>query len=118
MKIVIGGQMGKEEIKELAITAMGDEGEVVIKDDVAAAMEVKGGKADLYLGACMTGGGGALAMAIAILGYGTCMTVADADEAAIRKALESGKKAFGFTPSMSKTVVPVIVRLAKEVMCN
>ena len=46
------------------------------------------------------------------------MTVADADEAAIRKALESGKKAFGFTPSMSKTVVPVIVRLAKEVMCN
>ena len=24
MKIVIGGQMGKEEIKELAVTAMGD----------------------------------------------------------------------------------------------
>ena len=47
MKIVIGGQMGKEEIKELAVTAMGDEGEVVIKDDVAAAMDVKGGKADL-----------------------------------------------------------------------
>ena len=66
----------------------------------------------------MTGGGGALAMAIAILGYGTCMTVADADENTIRKALESGKKAFGFTPSISKTVVPVIVRLAKEVMCN
>ena len=28
----------------------------------------------------MTGGGGALAMAIAILGYGACMTVSDADE--------------------------------------
>lgn len=113
MKIVIGGQMGKEEIKKLVDAAVGDECEAVIKDDVAAAMDIKSGNADLYLGACMTGGGGALAMAIAILGYGMCMTVTDGDENAIRKALESGKKAFGFTPSMSKTVVPVIVKLAK-----
>ena len=81
-------------------------------------MDVKSGNADLYLGACMTGGGGALAMAIAILGYGACMTVSDADENAIRDALKSGKKAFGFTPSMSRTVVPVIVRLAKDAVKN
>ena len=80
MKIVIGGQMGKEEIKDLIVTTMGTECEVAIRDDVAAAMDVKSGNADLYLGACMTGGGGALAMAIAILGYGACMTVSDADE--------------------------------------
>lgn len=114
MKIVVGGQMGKEEIKELAILSGGDGCEVVIKDDVAAAMDVKNGRADLYLGACMTGGGGALAMAIAILGYGMCMTVSDVDEAAIRKAMDSGKKAFGFTPAMSKNAVPAIIRLAKE----
>ena len=115
MKIVIGGQMGKEEIKDLIVTTMGTECEVAIRDDVAAAMDVKSGNADLYLGACMTGGGGALAMAIAILGYGACMTVSDADENAIRDAL---KKAFGFTPSMSRTVVPVIVRLAKDAVKN
>ena len=118
MKIVIGGQMGKEEIKDLIVTTMGTECEVAIRDDVAAAMDVKSRHADLYLGACMTGGGGALAMAIAILGYGACMTVSDADENAIRDALKSGKKAFGFTPSMSRTVVPVIVRLAKDAVKN
>ena len=118
MKIVIGGQMGKEEIKDLIVTSLGAECEVAIRDDVAAAMDVKSGNADLYLGACMTGGGGALAMAIAILGYGACMTVSDADENAIRDALKSGKKAFGFTPSMSRTVVPVIVRLAKDAVKN
>ena len=66
MKIVIGGQMGKEEIKELAEGIVGDKGLVVIEDDIAAAMEIKQGTAELYLGACMTGGGGALAMAIAM----------------------------------------------------
>lgn len=55
MKIVIGGQMGKEEIKDLIVTTMGAECEVAIRDDVAAAMDVKSGNADLYLGACMTG---------------------------------------------------------------
>lgn len=35
MKIVVGGQMGKEEIKELAILTGGDGCEVMIKDDVA-----------------------------------------------------------------------------------
>ena len=45
MKIVIGGQMGKEEIKELAEGIVGDKGLVVIEDDIAAAMEMKQGTA-------------------------------------------------------------------------
>ena len=38
-------------------------------------MAIKTGAADFYLGACNTGGGGALAMAIALLGMGQCATV-------------------------------------------
>lgn len=110
MKIVIGGQMGKEEIRDLAVNTAGDRVEVVIEDDIAAAMEIKNGTADLYLGACMTGGGGALAMAIAILGYNACQTLTSDDESIIINAVNKGIRAFGFTPAMSKTVVPLILK--------
>lgn len=114
MKIVIGGQMGKNEIKEIVTSIVDSSVEVEIKDDVSAAMDVKSGNADWYLGACMTGGGGALAMAIAILGYGKCQALSSDDEAVIRKAVQNGVKAFGFTPALSKTVIPVILKNIKE----
>ena len=110
MKIVIGGQMGKEEIKELAEGIVGDKGLVVIEDDIAAAMEIKQGTAELYLGACMTGGGGALAMAIAILGYPACQALTSDDENIIAEAAGRGIRVFGFTPAMSKAVVPLIIK--------
>lgn len=110
MKIVVGGQMGKEEIRDLAVNIAGDRAEVVIEDDIAAAMEIKNGTADLYLGACMTGGGGALAMAIAILGYQACQTLTSDEESVIIKAVEKGIRVFGFTPAMSKIVVPLILK--------
>lgn len=110
MKIVIGGQMSKNEIRDAITSIAGDWAEVEIKDDVSAAMDVKTGKADLYLGACMTGGGGALAMAIAILGYGKCQALTSDDEEVIKKAVKNGVKAFGFTPTLLKSVIPVILR--------
>lgn len=114
MKIVIGGQMGKNEIKEIVTSIVDSSVEVEIRDDVSAAMEVQSGKADWYLGACMTGGGGALAMAIAILGYGKCQALSSDDEAVIQKAVRNGVKAFGFTPALSKSVIPVILRNITE----
>lgn len=114
MKIVIGGQMGKAEIKEIVSSIVDSSTVVEIKDDITAAMDVNSGNADLYLGACMTGGGGALAMAIAILGYGKCQALSSEDEAVIQKAVKNGVKAFGFTPELSKAVIPVILKNFKE----
>jgi Protein of unknown function DUF2620 len=69
--------------------------------DIAGATEVARGQADYYFGACATGAGGALAMAIAILGYDRCFTASmvgcPPKEAEIQAAVASGKRAFGFT---------------------
>ena len=113
VKIVIGGQMAKEEILN-AVTACGGDRVIVKKsNDMQAAMEVKAGAADFYLGSCNTGGGGSLAMVIAMCGYGQCVTVASpgkvmsAEE--IKAQVQSGKKCFGFVPESINTVVPVLV---------
>ena len=71
MKIVVGGQIDKQKVYDTIKGVVGDRASVEIKDDIAAAMAVKTGQADYYFGACKTGGGGALAMAIALLGMDT-----------------------------------------------
>ncbi len=109
MRIVIGGQLGKDEIRS-CIESLGIEGLAVsVTDDINAAMDIKRGAADFYLGACLTGGGGALAMAIAILGYNACKALDSADSDAIAAALDAGVRAFGFTPQLINQVVPAIV---------
>ena len=118
MRIVIGGQIGKPEIKALVEQIAGDRVELSVMGDIDAAMAVKNGAADIYLGACNTGGGGALSMAIAILGYNQCATVSMPgqirSEAEIEQAVKSGKKAFGFTAEHSSKVVPIILKYLLE----
>ena len=75
MKIVVGGQIDKENVAEI-IKKYIPEAEIIIKSDIDAAMDVKMGNVDYYFGACNTGGGGALAMAIAIAGADKCATLA------------------------------------------
>lgn len=55
MRIAIGGQVEKQEIEQLVKAAGGDQVNVVIKSDLEAAMLIKSGGADYYLGACHTG---------------------------------------------------------------
>lgn len=113
VKIVVGGQMDKEAIAQMIRKIGGDKVTVTVKSDIEAAMAIKTNQADYYFGACNTGGGGALAMAIALLGVGLCSTVSmpgkmkSADE--IIKDIESGKRAFGFTPQHAEQVIPVIM---------
>lgn len=101
MKIAIGGQLSKAEIKE-AIEKYGD-GKVnaEIFTDMDAAMKVKSGQYDYYVGACQSGAGGALGMAYGILGRDKCFTVAMAGRAPkeeqVKEAINKGGKAFGFT---------------------
>ncbi|MHC5229007.1 DUF2620 domain-containing protein [Enterococcus sp. LJL99] len=112
-KIVIGGQIDKEEVRNLVEKYGEGKFELAVKSDLDAAMAVKTGQADFYLGACNTGGGGALAMALALLGRENCVTVSMPGnlmpEEEIRENVRSGKKAFGFTAQHKETVVPIIM---------
>lgn len=112
-RIVIGGQIDKDRLAETVRKLAGDRALVTVKTDIEAAMDVKAGMADYYLGACNTGGGGALAMAIALVGANHCVTVSmpgniKSDEE-IRGEVAKGKKAFGFTAQHIDQVVPVIM---------
>lgn len=114
MKIVVGGQMDKENVAALLRKYVSADTQITIQSDIQASMAIKTGAADYYFGACNTGGGGALAMAIAILGMNQCATVAMPgnikSEAEIIQEVKQGKKAFGFTPQAAEIVIPVIVR--------
>ena len=117
-KIVIGGQIDKNEVKDLVEKFSEGQFEIDIKSDLDAAMAVKSGQADYYVGACNTGGGGALAMALALLGRENCVTVSMPGnvmpEAEIRENVQSGKTAFGFTAQHKETVIPIIMDELKK----
>lgn len=115
MKFVVGGQIEKEKIADTIRTLAGHKAQsVVVMNDIEAAMALKNGTVDYYFGACNTGGGGALAMAIAIVGMQSCATVGmpgkilSDDE--IIAHVKNGKKAFGFTGQDADVVVPVIIK--------
>ena len=114
VKIVVGGQLAKDEMAALIRQCGGGEVNVEIKSDMQAAMDVKSGAADFYVGACQTGGGGSLAMAIALCGYGVCVTLASAgnvmSEERIAAEVQAGKTCFGLVVESMQTVVPVLVR--------
>lgn len=113
MRIVIGGQIDKEEIAEMVKNQMGDGVEVEIKGDLEAAIGMKQGQYDYYVGACNTGGGGALAMAMAILGSASCSTISMPgqikEESFIRAEVNNGKRAFGFTAQHKESVLPILL---------
>lgn len=118
MKITVGGQMDKELVVSILKKYIDEDTTITIQSDIQAAMAIKTGAADYYFGACNTGGGGALAMAIALLGMNECSTVAMPgnikSEEDIRKEVQSGKKAFGFTPQAAEIVIPIIISEIKN----
>lgn len=112
-RIVIGGQIDKDRLAELVRKISNDKAIITVKTDIEAAMDIKTNMADYYLGACNTGGGGALAMAIALLGANNCVTVSMPGniktEEEIINEIALGKKAFGFTAQHIDVVVPIIL---------
>ncbi len=114
MEFVIGGQLNKDEIEKTLITlTVGHDVSIQIKSDLEAAMMMKQGAADYYIGACNTGAGGALAMAIALLGADKCATIGmpgkvlDKDE--IEAIVDKGILAFGFTAQDVDVVLPFLI---------
>lgn len=117
VRIVVGGQINKQEIHDF-IKKNYEGVELAIKNDLDAVNALKMGKFDYYVGACNTGGGGALAMAIALLGQNLCKTISMpgkvfSDEEIIA-AVKDGKKAFGFTAQHAEQVLPVLMKAILE----
>lgn len=114
MRIVVGGQIDKEEIAVIIEQQLGDQAEVTIKGDLDATMGMKAGSYDYYVGACNTGGGGALAMALALLGKDNCATVSMPghikSNEEIEQEVKAGKVAFGFTAQHKEEVLPVLLK--------
>lgn len=113
LRIAVGGAIDKPKVAEAIKKIGGERVEVKIMSDIEAAMAVKNGKADYYIGACATGGGGALAMAMALIGAAKCATVSmpgkPPKEQDVLKALKNGKVAFGFTNDHIEKAVPMIM---------
>lgn len=114
IRIVVGGQVEKQAIADLVKELGGDKLQVEVKSDLHAANDVKQNKADYYLGACHTGGGGALSMAMALLTRDKCATISmpgkPPKEEDIVKAVQDGKVAFGFTGDHYERAVPMIIK--------
>lgn len=112
-KIVIGGQIEKGAIEELLQKYGKGNYEITVKTDIDAAMALKNGTADYYFGACNTGGGGALAMAIALLGGDKTATLGmpgkTASEEEISQSVEAGKIAFGFTSQDMEFIISTVM---------
>ena len=114
LRIVVGGQVNKQEIYNFIQRYLGESNVYLeIKNDLEAVNALKKGNFDYYVGACNTGGGGALAMAMALLGMDLCKTISMPgkifpDEEII-KAVNEGKKAFGFVDQHTEKVLPILL---------
>ena len=118
LKIVVGGQITKKEIHDFIDKFFDGNVELAIKNDLDAVTAMKAGQFDYYVGACNTGGGGALAMAMALLGRNNCQTISmpgkiSSDEE-IKAAVDAGKIAFGFTAQHAEAVLPVLLTALNE----
>ncbi|MFI7386977.1 DUF2620 domain-containing protein [Streptomyces sp. NPDC049813] len=110
-KILTGG-VGKVEVantvKELGLDGV----EVTLSSDMDAAMKLRAGQADYFLGTCHTGAGASLGVLVGLMGQPACHTfgrgVPTADE--VDALLADGKKVFGFSMDQIDRIAPLIAR--------
>ncbi|GGO48037.1 hypothetical protein GCM10012287_22080 [Streptomyces daqingensis] len=112
MTRILTGGVGKaqvaEELGELGIGGL----EITVSSDMEAAMKLRAGQADYYLGTCHTGAGASLGVLLGVLGSGTCHTFGRRvpTEEDVAELLDSGKKVFGFGMDQICDTAPVIAR--------
>lgn len=111
-KIGVAG-LQRELIKKTIETAAPGCFEVFIYNDMEAAMKVKSGQLDYYIGACNTGAGAALSIAIAVIGFNKSCTIAKpgikAREDNVMRMVAEGKVAFGLSVEHIEHAVPLLV---------
>ena len=111
--IVVGGQMDKQTIAGLIEKLGGGKFAVSIKSDIEGAMAIKSGEAKYYVGACATGAGGALGLAVGLLGPALCVSISTPGrvmkEQEIREQVRNGKRAFGFVNNHAEQLLPILL---------
>lgn len=87
--------------------------ELYILSDIDAATRVKNNQLDYYIGACNTGAGAALSMAIAIIGFNRSCTIARpgvrAKAEQIAGWVAEGRVAFGLSVEHVEHAVPLLI---------
>ncbi|OEF09380.1 DUF2620 domain-containing protein [Vibrio genomosp. F10] len=116
-KIAIAG-LQREQIRDQIEASAPGVFECHILTDMDAAMRVKSGDMDYFIGCCNTGAGGALAMAIAIIGFGQSCTIAKpaikAKKEEVKQFIEKGYVAFGLSVEHIEHAVPMLTGLLAE----
>lgn len=111
-KIGVAG-LQRELMKKTIETSAPGSFEVFIYNDMEAAMKVKSGQLDYYIGACNTGAGAALSIAIAVIGYNKSCTIAKpgikAKEDQVAKMVADGKIAFGLSVEHIEHAIPMLI---------
>lgn len=117
LKIVAAG-VGSSEIHQALQAYDATVVDAQMMSDLVGARAVESGEMDIYLGACYSGQGGALAAAIAVLGYKNTAMVGlpgrPADPEQVAEAIANGTQAFGMTLDQIEKAVPMIVDLLLE----
>jgi hypothetical protein len=113
MTRILTGGVGKTEVAD-ALNGLlaGGRVEVAVSSDMDAAMKLRAGQADYYLGTCHTGAGASLGLLLGVLGSDVCHTFGrpapTADE--VDSLLDGGKKVFGFGMDQIAATTPVLAR--------
>ncbi|GAA4083607.1 DUF2620 domain-containing protein [Actinomadura miaoliensis] len=111
IKILSGG-VGKVDVARTVAQVAPETLEVAVSNDMEAAMRLRAGQADYYLGTCHTGAGASLGVLVGLMGREACHTFGRSvpTEADVQALLTEGKKVFGFALDQIDTVAPVIAR--------
>lgn len=114
ISIVVGGQMDKQSIAKLVEELGGGKVSVSIKSDLEGALAIQSGQAQYYVGACNTGAGGALGLAVGLLGPKLCVSIStpgtNMDEAQIAAQVREGKRAFGMIVNSVERQLPMLMK--------
>ncbi|MGL4860574.1 MAG: DUF2620 domain-containing protein [Enterobacteriaceae bacterium] len=109
----------REQIKQAIEQSAPGEFTLSILNDMDAAMKVKSGELDYYIGACNTGAGAALSIAIAIIGYNKSCTIAkpgiQAKADQINQWVSEGKVAFGLSVEHVEHAIPLLIKALQQV---
>ncbi|MEV0036771.1 DUF2620 domain-containing protein [Streptomyces sp. NPDC050804] len=110
-KILTGG-VGKTEVAQTVGALALDGLEITLSNDMDAAMKLRAGQADYYLGTCHTGAGASLGILVGLLGQPLCHTFGRSvpTEEQVAGLLADGKKVFGFAIDQIDVIAPIMAR--------
>jgi hypothetical protein len=110
-KILTGG-VGKTEVARTVESLSLDGVEITVSSDMDAAMKLRAGQAEYFLGTCHTGAGASLGVLVGLMGAASCHTFGrqvPTDEQ-VKALLDDGKKVFGFSLDQIDRVAPLLAR--------